>query len=176
MYPTGCVSGKTGPAIFLLQGQHQRPIYSKDLLVHFGCRKVSTIITTPKASMISESWLQMTPHICYGLRKINLFVKANPHWYMLGIFDGFGAHMSSVLALKMRLSFRILSLNEEGDTSHVNQAYSKFVAKRNKISQSYSIGVQPDCKYYNSGVVDQWGLIYSGMMAVHKVIKSAWTK
>ena len=66
-------------------------------------------------------------------------------------------------------------MKEEGNTSHVYQAYNKIVAKSNKISQSYSVGVQQECKYYNRGVVDQWGLIHSGLMVVRKVNKSTWT-
>ena len=50
--------------------------------------------------------------------------------------------MSSVLAFKMYLLYKILPLKKEGNTSHVNQAYNKFVAKINKESCSYSVGVE----------------------------------
>ena len=109
---------------------------------------------TPNAFMNTEAWEEMPPNICEGLRNINPFVKENIQWFMIEIFDSFGAHMSSVFALKMRLTYKILSLKEEGHTSHVNQAYEKFAAKSNKESCSYSVGVQHECKYYNCGVVD----------------------
>ena len=175
MYRTGCVSGETGPTVFLLKGQRKRDNYTDDFLVKFGCRKGSTIIMTPNAFMTTEAWEKMTPYVCRGLREINPYVEANPAWYMIEIFDGFGAHMASLNAMKHRLNHRILSLKEEGDTSHVNQAYDKFVAKTDKKTRSYSVGVQRECKYYNKGVVDQWGLVHSGLMAVREVNKSTWT-
>ena len=138
MYCTGCVSGKIGAMYFLLKGQRCCPNYSDGFLVCHDCRKGSTIIMNPNSFMTIEAWEEIPPHICDGLYKINWFVKVNPHWFMLDIVDGFGAHMSSVMALKICLPFRIFSLKEEGYTSHVNQSYNKFVAKSNKLSQSYS--------------------------------------
>ena len=89
-------------------------------------------------------------------------------------FDGFGAHMSSVLVLEMCIVYKILSLKEEGNTSHVNQVYKNYIAKSNKKSCSCSVGVQRECIYYNCGVVDQWGLIHSGLLSVHDVNKTTW--
>jgi hypothetical protein len=35
----------------------------------------------------------MTPNIILELRNINNYVAANPQWWVLEIFDGFGAHL-----------------------------------------------------------------------------------
>ena len=63
---------------------------------------------TPNAFMTTEAWEEMSPKICKGLRDIKSFIKANPQWFMIEFFDSFGAHMSSVLDLKMRLACKIL--------------------------------------------------------------------
>ena len=55
----------------------------------------------------------MTPKLCSGLRKINAIVEANPQWWMLEIFDGFGAHLASLDAAQVRRDHKILSLKEE---------------------------------------------------------------
>ena len=140
--------------------------------LHCICGTILSIdqICTPNIYME-----QITPNICRGLRSINPYVEANPQWFMIEIFDGFGAHMASHLALRERLAYRILSIKEEGDTSHVNQAYDKFVAKKDKQSRNYSVAVQRECKYYNKGVIDQWGLVHSGLHAVREVTKNTWT-
>jgi hypothetical protein len=35
----------------------------------------------------------MAPSIVRGYRAINAIVAANPQWWLLKIFDGFGAHL-----------------------------------------------------------------------------------
>jgi hypothetical protein len=86
----------------------------------------STIIMTPTPFVMEEAWEEMTPFVIKGIRSIDS-VKANPQWWVLEVFDGFGPHVSSYKAMKMRYDNKILSLKEEGDSSHCNQAYDKFV-------------------------------------------------
>jgi hypothetical protein len=54
---------------------------------------------------------------------------------MIEIFDGFGAHLTNLNALKQRAEAKILSIKEEGDSSSYNQAYDKHVAKSDKHHQ-----------------------------------------
>ena len=63
---------------------------------------------------------------------LDAFIRDNPDWYALEIVDGFGAHLNNYDALKMRLDAKIICVKEEGDSSSVNQAYDKFVAKNDK--------------------------------------------
>jgi hypothetical protein len=56
------------------------------------------------------------------------------------VFDGFGPHTSSYYAMKHRYHNKILCLNEEGDSSHENQAYDKFVAKSDKSMHGITSG------------------------------------
>ena len=49
------------------------------------------------------------------------YIKANPDWWVLEIFDGFGAHLLDEESLRLRWINKILSLKEEGDSSSINQ-------------------------------------------------------
>ena len=80
MYCTSCVSGKTGPTIFLLKGQGRRDNDTDDFLIKYGCRKGLMIIMTPNAFMTTEAWEQMTPNIYRGFRSVNPYVEANQQW------------------------------------------------------------------------------------------------
>mmetsp|Transcript_11118 Transcript_11118/g.23632 ORF Transcript_11118/g.23632 Transcript_11118/m.23632 type:complete len:101 (+) Transcript_11118:1290-1592(+) len=44
----------------------------------------------------------------------------NPQWWMLEIFDGFGVHFNNLVANRLRVQAKILSLKEEGDSSSIN--------------------------------------------------------
>ena len=71
----------------------------------------------------------MTTKIFAGLRNISKIVEANSQWWMLEIFDGFGAHLYSLKYAQVRRKHKILSLKEGGDLLQANQAYNRFVAK-----------------------------------------------
>jgi hypothetical protein len=88
-------------------------------LVKHGAVEGSTIIMTETVFMTTEAWEKLTPSQCKGLRTINTYVAANPQWFMLEVFDGFGAHLASLLAMQDRFDNKILFLKEEGDSSHV---------------------------------------------------------
>jgi intracellular sulfur oxidation DsrE/DsrF family protein len=89
--------------------------------------------------MTVDVWERMTPNIILGLRNINKYIAANPQWWVLEIFDGFGAHLLSHKANEERFAAKILSLKEEGYTSHVCQAYDKHVAKGDNAVKSLSL-------------------------------------
>ena len=63
---------------------------------------------TPTAYMTTEAWEAIIPSICKGLRAINKIVEGNPDWWMLEVFDGFGAHMLSLKAMEAVLTTRFL--------------------------------------------------------------------
>ena len=60
---------------------------------------------------------------------------------MLKAFDGFGAHLLSLKLMVARYENKILALKEEGDSSHVNKAYEKYVAKEDKFSKAESLSM-----------------------------------
>ena len=62
----------------------------------------------------------------------------------------------------MRYDNQIICLKEEADSSSINQAYDKFTAKEDKRVQRKTL---PNLRQM-VGIVDQWGLVHSGLAAV----------
>ena len=93
-------------------------------------------------------------------------VRDNPQWWILELLDGFGAHTNSHPASKYRYDNKVLSLKEEGDSSSINQAYDKDVAKSDKSVQRKSLNYLRQATQFNSNITDQWGLMLTGCAAV----------
>ena len=110
-------------------------------LLYHGAAAGSTIVMTPTAFMTEQAWETMTPSVIKGLRSASYTVNVNPQWWVLEVFDGFGPHTSSLSSMQMRFDNKIMSLKEEDDSSHVNQAYDKFVAVSDKAAKAESLGM-----------------------------------
>jgi hypothetical protein len=93
---------------------------------------------------------------------------------MVKIFDGFGAHLLSLQAMQERYDNKIIAVKEEGDSSHINQACVKLVAKSDKKTGNKSLGMLWSATYLKRGVVDQWGLIHAGLYAICKTKRETW--
>jgi hypothetical protein len=104
------------------------------------------------------------------------YVAANPQRWVLEIFDGFGAHLLSHKANEERFAANILSLKEEGDTSHVCQAYDKHVAKGDKAAKSLSLFFLRTGFKVSNLLIDQWSLVQVGMFAVRDTTRECWTR
>ena len=131
---TGTAGGSNTPTVFLMEGKNRRSDFSDEYLAESGCAVGSTIKMTEKAFMKEEAWLKMTPKLIEGYLSIP-YVKDNPQWYVIDIFDGFGAHCMNHAALEMRLEANIISIKEEGGSSSANQAYDKEVENTDKRVQ-----------------------------------------
>ena len=95
---------------------------------------------------------------------------------MLEIFDGFGEHLASLDAAQVRRDHKILSLKEEADSSHANQAYDRMVAKTDKMAKTESLGMmRSGIKSVNKGVVEQWGLVHVGLFEIRSTKQDTWT-
>jgi hypothetical protein len=82
------------------------------------------------------------------------YLKDNPDWYALELLDGFGSHHNCIEANELRYKYIILSLKEEGDTSHVNQAYDRLTSKSDKaIAREGLQFLLKDCAF-NRGIID----------------------
>ena len=66
---------------------------------------------TENAFITEEACLALTPNITNGYRAMP-FIRDNTQWYVIGIFDGFGAHLCNHNYLKMRLDANIISMKE----------------------------------------------------------------
>jgi hypothetical protein len=175
MYRTGSIAGETGPTFFLLAGKHKRPGYDDSFLVNNGAAPGSSIIMTENAYMTDEAWDEIAPMAAKGIREMPV-IRANPDWWVLEVFDGFGSHTSGLRAMKIRHSSKILSLKEEGDSSHVNQAYDKFVAKGDKATEMRTLSYLRSAKQLTRGVVDQWHMVHVGLAAVRNTTPRTWTR
>jgi hypothetical protein len=110
-----------------------------------------------------------------GLRNADPIVEANPEWWMSEVFDGFGPHTSSLKAMQYRADIKIIAVKEEGDSSHCNQAYDKFAAKRDKAANTESMYMlRWTMQDINRAGVDQWGLIHVGLFAVRELKEETW--
>jgi hypothetical protein len=179
LYRTGSPSGNTGPTAFLLKGKYRRTGFTDEFLVRHGAKPGSTIAMTPSAYMTEEAWLEITPNIIKGIRSMPS-VRHNPQWWVLEVVDGFGPHVSSYESMKQRHDAKILVLKEEGDSSHVNQGYDKFVAKTDKTAKREGLaclrGMQFDPDSTNGNkIIDQWGLVQVGLHAIRTTTPKTWT-
>ena len=122
-YRTGNVNGDPVPTDWRLKGIKKRRIFSEIFILKNGSGAGSTICMTKTAFMTEEAWLKIAPNIISGLRSTNELFRANPQWWMLELFDGFGPHASSLHDMKLRCDAKISCVKEEGYSSHVNKAY-----------------------------------------------------
>jgi hypothetical protein len=176
LYRTGAVAGDTGPTIFLMKGKTKRHGFTDQYLRSNGCAIGSTVIMTENVFMNVAAWELMTPNIILGLRNINKYVAANPQWWVLEICYGFGAHLLSHKANEERFAAKIMSLKEEGDTSHVCQAYDKHVAKGDKDAKSLSLSFLRTGFKVSNLLIYQWSLVQVGMFAVRDTTRECCTQ
>ena len=174
MYRLGSIGGSDGPVFFLMTGKQRKPAFTDNFLRNHGAPKGSSIIMTENAFMTDEAWERMAPLAVEGIRSMP-FIADNPQWWVLEVFDGFGSHTSGFRALEIRSNNKIISLKEEADSSHINQAYDKFVAKSDKATEVRTLSYLRTAKQVNRGVVDQWGLVHVGLAAVRETKPETWT-
>ena len=104
MVQTGVFSGTNGPTCFLLAGKQLRTGYNEEYLHRYGCAPGSQILMTENAFMTEECWEKMTPKLVKGYRSLP-YIKENPDWWCLEIFDGFRPHYSSLKAMQQEFPY-----------------------------------------------------------------------
>jgi hypothetical protein len=102
-------------------------------------------------------------------------MRDNPNWWVTKMVDGFGAHTLGLTAMKVYRDNNIILAKEEADCSHICQAYDKHVAKLDKKTGRYTLGLLLKEKRINGGIVDQWGLVHVGLMIVRSCLPEVWT-
>jgi hypothetical protein len=137
-----------------------------------------TLTLTPTLTLTLTSnpnlrWVAMAPSMATGIRAMPV-IKTMPEWWVLKIIDGFGPHVSSLDAMEIYESHKILLLKEEGDSSHVNQAYDQDVAKKDKICMRSCLGWLRQSEKLSKTIVDGWDLIHVGLSAVRELPARAW--
>uniref|UniRef100_A0A7S2XM23 Uncharacterized protein n=1 Tax=Attheya septentrionalis TaxID=420275 RepID=A0A7S2XM23_9STRA len=172
VYRIGNVAGTQGPTIMIMSGKRRRKGFTDAYLKRYGAAEGSTIVMTPTAFVTEVAWLEMTPFVIKGIRAVDV-VKANPQWWALEVFDGFGPHVSSYEAMKLRYEAKILSLKEEGDSSHVNQSYDRFVAKSDKSLKCEGLSLLRSAPHIK--MIDQWAIISVVLYILRETKPETWT-
>ena len=93
-------------------------------------------------------------------------MKWNPQWWVVELLDGFGSHVQCYEANMERYNNKILSLKEEGDSSHINQAYDRLTAKLDKAVHREALHWMQKDNVVNAHTIDQWQLVSCGLAAV----------
>ena len=149
-------------------------MYNEKFLTKHGAAPGSEVVVTETAFMTIEAWEKITPMLMHGYRKINKYVEANPQWWSLEILDGFGAHFALHYVMLEREKHKIISLKEEGNSSHVNQAYDRLVAKNDKLEAASSLSFLRKFRFETGTVIDQWHLIHVVLNALRETKRSTW--
>jgi hypothetical protein len=112
------------------------------------------------AYMTEDAWEELTPSLVEGYCTSVPVIWDNRQWWMIEIFDGFQVHRNNLNSTKKCANTKILSIEEEEDSSSYNQAYDKDVAKSNKNYLRHSLTLLQSMKNRNSNLVDQWDHIH----------------
>ena len=173
VYRLGAASGDDGPTAYLPAGVNRKAAYTDEFLVRQGSAPGSTVVMTPTGYMTEEAWVKMAPSMAMGIRRMPI-VSDMPDWWVVKFIDGFGAHTSSISAMEIYEKEKILLLKEEGDTSHVCQAYDQEVAKADKRSMRTSLEFLRKNTRVTQAVIDSWDLVLVALAAVRELAPATW--
>ena len=107
IYRIGSAAGTTGPTAFLPPGKELKKGYTDEFLVRHGAPPGSTIAMTLTGYMTEDAWVELSPKMAAGIRKLKV-IDQMPHWWVLNILDGFGPHVSSLKAMEIYDESKIL--------------------------------------------------------------------
>jgi len=160
----GNAANQQGPTFLLLAGKRRNPDYSDDFLVKNGAAPGSTIIMTESAFLTNEAWVKMVPILARSLRDI-VEVACRPlgiskqQAFQLKIilsFDGFKSHLEAASLIKFA-DFNIYCLVENRDSSAINQAFDKLVARSGKKRAARVLSLMT--RSHITPIIDQWYLV-----------------
>ena len=124
--------------------------------------------------MTADAWRQGAKRIVAGIRKLPV-IPDHPNWWVYKSIDGVRMHVDDPVATQIYYDHKILLGKEEGNSSQVNQAYDKFVAKCDKLDMRELLGILRKSTTITRGVVDQWGLVHVGLGALRECTVKTWT-
>ena len=169
---TGAAGGSSGPWIFLAAGKEITCPSLRNICKRNGVPPNSRIFMTPSAYMTDCVYAEIAPALADGIRKMP-FICEHPSWWVVVCLDGFGSHVNVHVAQEAFYQRKILILKEEGDTSHINQAYDQSVAKNDKAGMRANLDlIRPHIR----SRLDQWYLITIAIEALKLIKPSAWVE
>ena len=111
---------------------------------------------TENGFMTDEAWDELAEDLARGIRALPI-IKDHPTWWVFFTLDGFHAHKMTLKAQLIFAKYLLMILIEEGDSSHVNQTFDRFVARCGKSCMRECLELLND---FNLGDhMNQWGLI-----------------
>lgn len=175
VYRLGNAAGSDGPTVFMPPGKYRKAGFSDAFLLKHGAAPGSTIVMTDSGYMTEAAWVEMAPVVAAGIRAMPI-IRDHPDWWVVKIIDGFGPHTSSLEAMKIYEAHKIMLLKEEGDTSHVCQAYDQEVAKADKRCMRTSLAFLRRAGQVTKGntPIDGWQLIHVALAIVRELEAGTW--
>ena len=79
-----------------------------------------------------EVFLDIISILCTSIRRQES-IWDHPDWQVLLSLDGFTSHVNVLNAHEIFKVFKIMAIKQEGDTSHVFQAYGQQVERYDKM-------------------------------------------
>ena len=166
---SGNAANASGPTFWLLSGKERNPAYTDEFLRQHGAAAFSSIIMTANAFLTDDAWKLIVPLLIKGLRKIvedrayTLGVdRATAARLLIGLtFDGFKSHLKNLIELIKMAAKNILALCENRDSSAINQAFDKFVAREGK--RRAALCLDQFRRSHVSPIIDQWHLVLVGL-------------
>eukprot|EP00957_Ditylum_brightwellii_P061961 4702225-Ditylum_brightwellii.AAC.1 len=134
MVRSGTAANATGPYLFLGHGkQMQNKSLSECKLVErHGAPHGSKFWLNKSGYMTDKDWLIATEQLCKGLRSLPV-VRDHPVWWFMLTCDGLSLHVNTPDALHLFEEHKIMSVKEEGNSSHFAQSYDQQPAKCDKL-------------------------------------------
>ena len=166
---SGCAGNVSGPTFFLPPGKTRKPEFSDRFLEKHGAARFSTIIMTPNGYLNDDVWVEIVPLLIKGIRYVVTTVaekfgidKDTAVKLLVGLlFDGCIIHLKNLAELILMADNNMLALNEGRDSSEINQAFDKFVAKSGK--RRAAITLDQIRRSHIQPVIDGWMLVLVGL-------------
>ena len=98
----------------------------------------STIIMTKNANMTDDALQEASKAIVKRYHSLP-YIAENKDLLMLELLDGFKSHENVLAAHEFRACNKIHFLEEESNTSHINQGYNQITAKMGKKNAVMSL-------------------------------------
>ena len=156
-FRVGSAAGTEGPRIFLIAGKslHNYPSMKVGKFAkNYKAPPGSHVVPTPSAYMTDEVWIEMAETVAIGIQAMPV-IKDHRDWWCLLSLDGYGSHLK-IEALETFAKYNILVIKEEGNSSHLCQAYDQLVAKQDKkVTKDLLEGY----RFLKHGVINQFELV-----------------
>ena len=165
----GFASNAQGPTFFLPPGKTRKPAYTDEFLVKHGAAPFSTVIMTKTGFLTDDAWVEIVPRLIKGVRAVveakakELVIDAaTASKLLIGLlFDGCKIHIKNLVELINMADEDVLALNEGRDSSEINQAFDRFVARAGK--RRAAITLDQIRRSHINPVIDGWMLVLVGL-------------